>query len=285
MGHLNACTMSGSEVITLTFGECAENHKGMEIIGQPISAGEGFQLSDIMEIKAVADAKGIKTEVHTLDSGVKECPLAYVLVMRNAVDALLTPHSEAALFAEQRALQYDKKAYMYGRVVNKHARWNLCYNDHAQEPDYALGKGRIIPFNQVPLLSLLREEIGAMHQKAKELKVESNYYYDARKCGIGFHGDTERKKVIGVRLGNVNLPIYYQWYLNGEPIGGRTDIDLFPGDIYVMSEKAAGSDWKRKIIPTLRHAVGKEFNKLPIAAATAAVAPVFKITLKAKLPK
>jgi hypothetical protein len=28
------------------------------------------------------------------------------------------------------------------------------------------------------------------------------------------------------------------------------------GDLYVMSEKAVGQDWKRKVIPTLRHAAG-----------------------------
>jgi hypothetical protein len=29
---------------------------------------------------------------------------------------------------------------------------------------------------------------------------------------------------------------------------------LKPGDFYVMSEKAVGTDWMKKIIPTLRHA-------------------------------
>jgi 2-hydroxy-3-keto-5-methylthiopentenyl-1-phosphate phosphatase len=32
--------------------------------------------------------------------------------------------------------------------------------------------------------------------------------------------------------------------------------DLNDGDIYFMSQKAVGTDWKRKIIPTLRHAAG-----------------------------
>jgi hypothetical protein len=29
-----------------------------------------------------------------------------------------------------------------------------------------------------------------------------------------------------------------------------------PGDVYIMSEKTVGTDWKKKTIPTLRHATG-----------------------------
>lgn len=30
--------------------------------------------------------------------------------------------------------------------------------------------------------------------------MEGNYYYDINKTGIGFHGDSERKKVIAISL-------------------------------------------------------------------------------------
>ena len=36
--------MNQGEVITLTFGDIAENHVGMEQIGQRASKGEGFHL-------------------------------------------------------------------------------------------------------------------------------------------------------------------------------------------------------------------------------------------------
>ena len=35
-----------------------------------------------------------------------------------------------------------------------------------------------------------------------------------------------------------------------------TEITLNHGDIYIMSEKSVGNDWKRRKIPTLRHAAG-----------------------------
>jgi hypothetical protein len=99
--------------------------------------------------------------------------------------------------------------------------------------------------------------------KARNLKVESNYYYDITKCGIGYHGDSERRKVIGMRLGNTSLPLYFQWYFDNKALNEPIKINLDPGDIYIMSEKACGTDWKRKKIYTLRHATGcNSFIKL-----------------------
>ena len=84
---------------------------------------------------------------------------------------------------------------------------------------------------------------------------EGNYYYDSTRCGIGYHGDSERKLVIGVRLGK-SLPLCYYWYLNNERIGPQKNIMLNNGDMYMMSEKATGNDWKNRSKLTLRHAAG-----------------------------
>ena len=88
-----------------------------------------------------------------------------------------------------------------------------------------------------------------------ELAAEGNYYFDVTKCGIGFHGDSERKKVVGVRFG-ASMPLHYQWFQDGSPVGRRQIINLHCGDLYVMSEKATGHDWKRRSQLTLRHAAG-----------------------------
>ncbi len=41
-------------------------------------------------------------------------------------------------------------------------------------------------------------------------------------------------------------------------MGDRIQVVLENGDMYVMSEKAVGFDWLKKIIPTLRHASGTD---------------------------
>ncbi len=58
-----------------------------------------------------------------------------------------------------------------------------------------------------------------------------------------------------MRLGQT-IPLHYQWFVQGEPVGERVVLMLNHGDLYVMSEKATGYDWKSKSTPTLRHAAG-----------------------------
>jgi hypothetical protein len=51
--------------------------------------------------------------------------------------------------------------------------------------------------------------------------------------------------------------------VRGKPVGRRAIVELGDRDLYVMSEKAVGTDWKKKIVPTLRHATGCEkFTKI-----------------------
>jgi hypothetical protein len=153
---------------------------------------------------------------------------------------------------------------MYGRVVEKHARHNLCFDDEGQEPDYENKKGRVVAWKNVALLSRLRKNLGRYLKDAEQLAAEGNYYYDIKKCGIGFHGDAERKKVIAFRLATGKCePIQYQWFHKGVPVGNRAVIELEDRDLYVMSEKAVGTDWKKRNVPTLRHATGcPKFTKI-----------------------
>ncbi len=243
--------------ITLTFGDSAENHVGMEQLGKRVEAGNGFTIEDLVVFKAKAEMAGTVAELIQLAEAAPGSPAAAVLVIRNGVNMLLGNQGAAEkLFTEQAALNVDKHAFMYGRVVNKHARWNLCFDDFDQEPNYAEGKGRIIDFNKVSLTNKLYGKFEEFFgPKAADLKGEGNYYYDINKCGIGFHGDSERRKVIGVRLGAA-LPLHYQWFYHREPVGDRIIIPLNGGDIYIMSEKAVGTDWKSSSIYTLRHATG-----------------------------
>jgi hypothetical protein len=184
---------------------------------------------------------------------------AYILLARGGLNALLHSSTGAdEFYHEQLKLPKDTKALMYGKVLNKHARHNLCFDHTAQEPDYAAGKGRVVPYSNVPLLSrvieILPQVVGS---KGTNLAAEGNYYYDLKSCGIGFHGDSERKKVVGVRVG-ASFPLHFQWFQNSIPIPGskRIALNINHGDVYIFSEKATGQDWKRKVIPTLRHAAG-----------------------------
>lgn len=56
------------------------------------------------------------------------------------------------------------------------------------------------------------------------------------------------------------MPLHYNWFKNGIPIGKTAKFIINSGDIYVMNEKATGNDWKKKSLYTLRHAAGQDKN-------------------------
>lgn len=241
--------------VTLTFGDVSENHVGMK--KQGVMSQSGLSIETLEEAARRYTEAGKTCELIRLDQvadirGFPRIEPAAILIVRNALD------NADDMLEEQQELELDKKALMRGRVVNKQARYNLCFSDEACEPDYESGQGRVISYRDVPLLDAVRNKLPDFFgEQALNLETEGNYYYDISKCGIGFHGDGERRVVIAIRLGE-SIPLHYQWYYHSTPIGHRIIIDppLRHGDLYAMSEKAAGTDWRRSSILTLRHAAG-----------------------------
>lgn len=162
-----------------------------------------------------------------------------------------------------------EKVRVRGRVLNKHARSNICYvEDTEQSPDYLNGKGTIIDLckkkHMMAEINKLKELNDVLSENDDKDKfqinvVEGNRYYDLKKTGIGFHGDTERSIVMCLTIGGGGgYPMRWQWFKNGFPTGNCIDITLNDGDLYIMSEKSVGMDWKLRSKYTLRHSAGAD---------------------------
>jgi hypothetical protein len=255
-----------TKTFTITFGDVAENHAGMEKIGR--EATHGFSHDNLLKFQHFFNENGIQTELYHLNDLLRQNPAldekqiddiedAYVLVARKGLVTLLDndPESVQAFYEEQDVLEKDTKAKMRGRVVNKQARHNLCFADFSQEADFDQGKGTIIEFSQLPYLCMVR--LSLLELTGLELFAEGNYYYDISKCGIGYHGDSERKIVVGIRVGD-NMPLHYRWYHKFEVVSPTIKLMLGEGDVYFMSDKATGNDWKKSSKYTLRHSAGSK---------------------------
>ena len=242
-----------NKVYTITFGDVAENHAKMQKIGTLHE--NGYSVEKIAQIQNKLTGLGLVTELIDLNVGFNESfSEAKVLVIRRGAQFILGEETTAGLMAENDGLTMDKKALMKGKVVNKVARWNLCFADEDQEPNYADGKGRVVSWGRIPKMAQIRQVISEWTEDVL-LNGEANYYYDLSQCGIGFHGDGERRKVFAVRMGET-MPIYFKWFQNSESVGEAFEVVLNDGDMYIMSEKAVGFDWLKKKIPTLRHSTG-----------------------------
>jgi len=74
-------------------------------------------------------------------------------------------------------------------------------------------------------------------------------------CLFSFIGDTERRIVIGLRLGG-SMDLHYQCFHKSKEVGKRITIPLHGGDLYIMSEEAVGYNWGKPSLHTFRHATG-----------------------------
>lgn len=262
--HKNIKKMS---TITITFGEQVENNVGMQKIGE--LGQRGLSYKELKHAKAKFKELGYNVKLFRLNDLLPEedrdkAEKAYILIVKNGVQAFLEEkESVDDLLKEQKELNWDRMALMRGQVVNKHARYNLCYDEEEQDPDYKAGKGRVIKFDDIPLTKKIKSGLGDFFGDiASDLKAEGNYYFDAKSCGIGYHGDAERKIVIAIRLGET-IPICYQWFHNKIVVGEKKMYAIEHGDLYAMSEKATGFDWMRPTKYTLRHAAGcKKYTDL-----------------------
>ena len=259
---LATMTTTPKETINLTFGESAENHKGMQVLGS--IAPRGISPTELATIKTQFETLGFQCKIYDLtqipmlaattstpNTPSKKLEPAQLLVIKRAIT------NSSVMYEEQLRFPRDTKALMYGRVVNKKARHNLCFSDFDQTPDYPSGKGTVINFSKTPHLAAIRASLPEITKlpQLEGLQCEANYYYDPTKTYIGWHGDSERRIVVGIRLG-ATFPLHYRWYHKGEPISQVLTLPLDDGDMYIMSDKATGNDWKHSSKPTLRHAAG-----------------------------
>ena len=210
---------------------------------------------------------------------------ARVLILRNWVQIMFGDKTVESIYKELIVDEWDAEyldpnkyrteivdgieTKIRGKRLNKMARKNLCYvAGREQEPAVMEGKGRIVDLVK---RKVLNQTVETLHRQITEglividsksrveiNVVEGNRYYNLKNTGIGFHGDTERVIVICISIGCDNYPMRWQWFKDGMPVGTPIDIRLNCGDVYIMSEKAVGSDWKFRSIYTLRHAAGAD---------------------------
>lgn len=261
---------------TITFGDAAENHVGMQQVGS--AYGVATSIEDLQKVKTMFEEKGGKADFYNLrdylpEEYKKQAEDAAVLVMPQfltvASGGTCSVESVELEFNEMlRAGKIDTTCLLRGKVMNKRARHNNVIADFDQEPDIANGKGTVVNFAKYPAISRLRDILTNYLKQPTPLVAEVNHYYNTDKCSIGMHGDSERNVVAGFRFGaSTRMPLHFQAYRDSKMVGPRVTIDsLAAGTVYIMSRKATGNDWKKRSILTWRHAAGPEGNAYVEAA-------------------
>jgi len=246
-----------------TFTGCVENGVGMQQIGQK---RPGLTAFDLRAIGNSPRFKNNKTKIVDLAmlSGLSHAPAAHLLFIYG--DAVHGLGGDAdALFEEAKNATWDKTAFMRGRVVNKHARYNCCVADCAQVADIPNKQGTVHSFSQMFEANRVRIGLGQLGQEClstrddkplADLFAEGNQYY-SRNTGIGAHGDSERNIVVGINMGS-SRHLQFRLYHKNVPISKWISILMNHGNIYAMDLAATGHNWRKSSLYTWRHRAGDQ---------------------------
>jgi alkylated DNA repair dioxygenase AlkB len=241
----------------ITFGEVALLHIGGVEVGN-CRRDHGFSVAELREFSATLPRAEVIMVSDALPEVDRSDHEAAVLLLRGGAEFFLgRPDAARLLLHEQNGIEYDRKFFDRGRTKNKLARHNIVFGEEKQAPSEDYRKFSIRAFKELPWLDSFRQALGFHFGcKAEGLNAEGNHYYNSG-CGIGFHGDSERKIVICLSLG-ANSVVRYQWRKprSTEQCGPAVDLEVQHGDVYVMSEKATGFDWKCRSKLRVVHAAG-----------------------------
>jgi alkylated DNA repair dioxygenase AlkB len=269
----------------LTLGEQSEIHVGCPIYGNGL-AKSGFSVKELQDIaQKFGNNAIIKVLSDLLPEDKRLDNEACVLHIKNGINKLMDDESYAnKMLAEQQSIEYDKFYFdnRQKKKLNKIARHNTVFGDKHINHSEDYSQSTVIGYDEVPYFKKLRAKLPQIFRnKAKGLNAEGNYYY-SEKSGIGFHGDSERKIVICCSLGtSTTLRFYWREPNSSDVFSTFADFKIEHGDIYVMSEKASGYDWKMRSKYRLVHGAGAApyidvDKKKPIKK------PAKKITVKSK---
>lgn len=256
-----------TETVNLVISESGHNY-GVHLKND--TTDNGYTLDDLMGIcrtysQEPYNARFSLYMLHEyatdVPSGCPDVDEAYVLVWRN----YLNRQDATDLYKEQVALPWDTKYYDWKRnkVLHQHSRKNLRFGEDEQKPEYENGKETIIPFRSVPCLQTLRNRINKTFDRGiYDMNIQSHRFYDPEYTGIGWHGNEGMCKQIGLCLG-INTTMKFRWWYDWHSFGKTVEIPLQNGDLYIVSKKAVGSDWRKRKIATLRNSIGSEkFTKV-----------------------
>ena len=162
-----------NQAICITAGEQSENHAGMEINGNGLCQN-GFTIYELEEIQKTLGKKNIQSEYIRLDSFLEESDKegaepAGLLFIRNGVEEL-TGENPDDFLKELLSFEWDKKYWDQRRqkVLNKLARYNVCFGEDEQNPDYENKKGTIVGYENVPILQKWKNSLSMTSLEKKQ---------------------------------------------------------------------------------------------------------------------
>lgn len=228
--------------------------KTVQINDQPIAVKQSITLTfsspsgTIVEPHMLVKLQGLHKKSSIIDLNKillqfdnRRTEIATILVIPNYVTN--------DLYQTLLSIDWDKKVLLRNKVVNRVGKYVISINNEAQEPNYEQGQYRVVSYNELEDLKVVKnnlEKIAKHH-----LLCRGDYNYNHEKLKLKYQGG-KVNNMMCIHLGDP-IQLSYKWFFSNKPVSESTGFTLNHGDLYIMSEKATGHDYKLKKNPILKH--------------------------------
>lgn len=249
---------------TALFCDCTrdESHSGATT---GTLAQRGFSADQLRQTAVKLAEMGHSCEIVELsphcppECGAAAHPIADACVLVIRGEGLLKTWADDTYAAMHNKVEFDTFTLLRGKVCKAHSR-HLAYvhGNEKVDPIAELGVHTTLHWSAIPALSNARKFLSNLFETGAIASACLLKYPNLQKCGIGYHGDAERRLSIVWRLGpaSSSAPLVFRWFQQGLPVSAPVPISLAHGDFCITSEKANGYNWKSRTVATLRHRTG-----------------------------
>ncbi len=228
MNQCAALTIKGVQCTRKTTGEfCGMHTKLDKSILISFTQDHYYHIEDLKNYKEhfekqnyTCDLINLNEVLSTYDT--RRTEEAKILIVRNF-------HEHDVKTLEK--LKWETQTILRKKLVNRRDKYTLDFNN-----------------TDVPLLIDVKAKLDIQKDN-----IEGHYYFNNR-AGEKYHGNLN---TVYVNFGQTNL--YFQWFFNKQKEGNQIKITL-NNDLLIMSEKSCGSDFRSKLVPILKHAIGDNFK-------------------------
>lgn len=228
--------------------------KTVQINKQPIAlkqsviytfSSPNFVVEPHMLVKLQGTIKGSQM-IHLNDVLVqfdnRHTEIASILVIKNYITN--------NIYQEALGINWDKKVLLRNKVVNRIGKYAITIDNFPEEPNYEQGQYRVISYDSLPKTNKLKNKLSLVFNQ-DALECQGEYYCDQEKLKLKYQG-SKVNNMMCVHLGN-SIQLSYKWFFANKPVSDDMKIILEHGDLYIMSEKATGHDYKLKKNPILKY--------------------------------
>lgn len=85
--------------------------------------------------------------------------------------------------------------------------------------------------------------------------IDGTYFYDLNECYTPFHQVKDRKKLVGLGIGETQ-PLQFRWFHGSTVCSDTMSIPIEHGDLYIISQSAAGIQKEKQTKLYLKYGIG-----------------------------